>query len=126
MLKQLLVAGLLAATLAVPAWAQEKQPPPQQQNHPPAAQPNQPPAAQPEATLVGLPVYSSDGEKLGEVTHVGTAGGQQAVRAEMGTFLGMGSSPVIIPAEMFEQKPDRLQVMMTAAEVRDSISKQKK
>jgi PRC-barrel domain len=123
MLKQVLVAGLLAATFAVPAWAQEKQPPPTEQNQP---QQSQPPAAQPEATLVGLPVYSSDGEKLGEVTHVGTAGGQQAVRAEMGTFLGMGTSPVIIPAEMFEHKADRLQVQMTAAEVRDSISKQKK
>jgi hypothetical protein len=73
MLKQVMVAGVLAATFAAPAWAQEKQPPPPtEQNQP---QQSQLPAAQPEATLVGLPVYSSDGEKLGEVTHVGKAGG---------------------------------------------------
>jgi hypothetical protein len=42
---------------------------------------------------VGLPLYSCDGKKLGQVIEVVTVAGQSAVRAEMGTFLGLGSNP---------------------------------
>ena len=109
MLKSLLVASaLILAVPATSALAQEKLPP----------------AAQPEATLVGLPVYSSDGQKLGQITEVGTSRGQPAVRAEIGGFLGLGSTPVVIPANMFEQKADRVEVLMTADEVKDTMSKQ--
>jgi hypothetical protein len=110
MLKALLVAAALALAGITSALAQEKQPP----------------AAQPEVTLVGLPVYSSDGQKLGAVTEVGLSGTQRAVRAEIGGFLGIGSSPVVIPANMFEHKGDRIEVLMTADEVKDTISKQKR
>src|SRR5215831_929702 len=54
-----------------------------------AQQKKVPPAQQSDARLVGLPLYSSDGEKLGEVTQIVTAAGQRAVRAEMGAFLGL-------------------------------------
>jgi len=91
-----------------------------------AASAQQPPSAQPEVTLVGLPVYSSAGQKLGAVTEVGLSGTQRAVRAEIGGFLGLGSSPVVIPANMFEHKGDRIEVLMTADEVKDTISKQKR
>ena len=64
------------------------------------------PAQQSDAWLVGLPLYSSDGKKLGQVTEVVTAAGQRAVRAEMGTFLGLGPTPILIPEEMVEPKPD--------------------
>ena len=111
MFKAILVAGAVAlAGATTSALAQEKQPP----------------AAQPEVTLVGLPVYSSDGQKLGAVTEVGLSGAQRAVRAEIGGFLGLGSSPVVIPANMFEHKGDRIEVMMTADEVKDTVSKQKR
>ena len=100
MLRTLLAAGLLGAALsAAPASAQQSQPPPA-------------PSAQPDSSLVGLPVYSSDGHKLGDVT-------------EVGTFLGMGSSPVLIPADMFARKDDRIEVAMSADEVRDTVSRQK-
>src|SRR5262245_52812137 len=108
MMRRLLAAASLAVMIAgVPAFAQQ-----------------QAPAAQAEAQLVGLPVYSSDGVKLGEVTDVGTVGDQQMVRAEMGTFLGLGSSLVVIPAQMFERKTDRIEVAMSAGEVKETISKQ--
>jgi hypothetical protein len=54
---------------------------------PASAQQSPPPTTQPEATLVGLPVYSSDGQKLGEVTSASGIGGRPALRAEMGAFL---------------------------------------
>jgi hypothetical protein len=51
--------------------------------------------------------------------------GRQVLRADMGTFLGLGPSPVLIPDEVFERKADRIEVAMTAADVRDTVAKQK-
>jgi len=114
------VTGLVIAVVvaaAAPTMAQ--------QGRPPAVQ-TQPPSVQTEASPVGLPVYSSDGEKLGEITADGAVGGRRMLRAEMGAFLGLGPTPVLIPVEMFQHKPDRVEVAMTAAEVRDTITQQKR
>jgi len=109
MLKLRVAAAVIAAALtATPTLAQQAKPP----------------AVETEHELVGLAVYSSDGEKLGQVTQVGTAGGQPAVRAELGGFLDVAPSAVVIPATMFAQKPDRIEVSMTAAEVKETLSKQ--
>src|SRR5215831_15811089 len=83
------------------------------------------PAQQSDAWLVGLPLYSSDGKKLGQVTEVVTAAGQRAVRAEMGTFLGLGPTPILIPEEMVERKPDRVEIIMTASEVKTFATRQR-
>jgi hypothetical protein len=91
---------------------------------PVVAQPAPAPPAQSEQNLLGLAVFSSDGQKLGAVTQVGMSGAQQAVRAEIGGFLGLGPRSVIIPADMFVQKPDHIEVSMTAEEVRDSLTRQ--
>jgi hypothetical protein len=89
------------------------------------AQPAQAPSQSAEAPLVGLAVYSSDGQKLGEVTHARFAGNQSVIRAEFGNVLGIGPVAVIIPAAMFVQKTDRIEMRMTAAEVKDEIAKQR-
>ena len=83
------------------------------------------PAQQSDARLVGLPLYSSDGKKLGQVTEVVTAAGQRAVRAEMGTFLGLGPTPILIPEEMVERKADRVEIIMTASEVKTFATRQR-
>jgi hypothetical protein len=118
MVRPLLAAGVLAAALAAaPLSAQQNQPQPAPS---PPAQTDQGKAR------VGLPVFSSDGQKLGEVIEVGeVAGGKQAVRAEMGDFLGIGSTAVLIVADMFQAKDDRIELAMTAAEVKDAISRQR-
>lgn len=90
---------------------------------PAIAQQTPPGAALQEGSIVGLPIYSSDGEKLGEVTHLTMHQGQQAVLAEMGTFLGIGAKPVLIPALMVTQKGDRVELPMTAQEVKNIIAK---
>ena len=113
MMRKLLAAvSWLVIVAGAPALAQQELPPAQA-------------PAQAEVQLVGLPVYSSDGEKLGEVTEVGMVAGRQMVRADMSAFLGLGSSPVLIAAEMIERKADRVEVAMSAGEVRQTISKQK-
>ena len=89
---------------------------------PASAQPARPDPAQPGTLVVGLPIYSADGEKLGEVTQVGTHEGQQAVVAQLEPSIGTAAK-VLIPAEMMTQKGDRLELPMTAEEVKKSISK---
>lgn len=114
MIRPILVAGSIAFALAaMPAAGQQT----------PA--PDPPPAQQPDQSLVGLAVYSSDGHKVGEVAEVGMAGGVPVVRAEMGEFLGLGSSSVIILAKAFQRKADRIEVSMTADEIKETISKQR-
>src|SRR5688572_1405188 len=108
MLKLLLLACALATITTMSASAQQSQSAP----------------AQTETELVGLPVYSSDGQKLGEVTQVGNSDGQVAVRAELGETLGIGSRSVVIPAEVYKQKGDRIELSMTAEQVRKRFLKQ--
>lgn len=84
------------------------------------------PADQAETQLVGFPVFSSDGQRLGQVIQVAMAGGQlRGVRAELGGTLGIGTATVVIGAEVLEQKPDRLEITMTAGQVRDALIQQK-
>jgi hypothetical protein len=74
--------------------------------------------------LIGRAVYTSDGEQLGEVVQLTAYAGQPAVRAEIGKFLGLGTTTVIIPTSVVQRKAERLEVGMTAAEVRETIAKQ--
>ena len=93
---------------------------------PASAQQAEPPGTQEETTLVGLPLYSADGEKLGEITQVGMHGEHKAVQAEIGGFLAMGPKTVIIPLVALEQKAGRVELGMTAAEVKDMLSRNQK
>ena len=89
MIKTPLIAIVLATALAtMPASAQQ----------------SQPPATDLESALVGLAVYSSDGEKLGEIIGAATGGGQTAVRAGMGPFLGLGPVPFSSTPACFKRK----------------------
>jgi hypothetical protein len=108
MLRSFLVGALALVLAAGPGFAQERQPP----------------AAQMES-LVGLAVYSSDGQRLGEIKQVGMPGTQPAARADIGGFLDVAQSAVVIPINMIVQKPDRIELSMTAAEVKDTLNKQK-
>ena len=53
------------------------------------------------------------------------SGTQPAVRADIGGFLDVAQSAVVIPINMIVQKPDRIELSMTAAEVKDTLNKQK-
>jgi hypothetical protein len=88
------------------------------------AQSESPPAAQAETQLVGFPVYSSDGQQLGQVVQVAMLDGKlQGVRAELGQFLGVGAATALISADIVDRKEDRLEVMMTADDVRKALTK---
>ena len=85
------------------------------------AQQQQPDMAQPETSVVGLPIYCSDGAKIGEVTQVGMHEGQETIAAQLEPSL-MGAK-VLIPAKMMTQQGDRLELPMTAEQIKQQISK---
>ena len=70
--------------------------------------------------LVGLPIYSSDAQKVGQVTSIDVSadGTINTVQAEIEGFLGLGSSSVRITSDQFEQKGDRIVLTKTADQVR--------
>jgi Cysteine rich repeat len=83
--------------------------------------------AQPKPSLVGLPIYSSDGVKMGEVIGVkaGLDGRPQMIHAEIGSLLGLGTSNVLItPDELQASRTDGLQLRMPAEQVRAVLQEQ--
>lgn len=91
---------------------------------PVGAQPSRKPAPdQPVRTLVGLPLFSSDGKRVGRIIAAGTDDDNQAVLvAEIERPLGIGSDAVAIPFDMFVRKAGRVELTITAAEVAERIS----
>jgi hypothetical protein len=88
------------------------------------AQSEAPPTIEAEKQLVGFPVYSSDGQQLGQVVQVAMLDGKlRGVRAELGQFLGVGAATALISADIVDRKADRLEVMMTAEDVRKALTK---
>lgn len=79
------------------------------------------------ADFTGKPVFSSDGIKLGQVTNVQFApdGSLQMIQAELGGWLGLGATQVLISPDEFEQRSDRLELKMAADQVWSAISGQK-
>jgi hypothetical protein len=114
MLRSRLAVGIVGLAVAAGSVAAQQTPPAENQ-----------PRVQVDAALVGVPVYSSDGQRLGQIAEVGSLRGQPAVRAEMEESLGIGPRTVIMFADAFHRKNDRVELSMTAAEVKDTIAKQR-
>lgn len=71
--------------------------------------------------LKGQAVYSSDGEKVGEVAEVseGSGGNVDSIHVDVGEFLGIGSKTVQVRSGQFTQNNDRVELSMKASEVKD-------
>lgn len=91
---------------------------------PAAAQSGRKPATgKADRALVGLPLFSSDGKRIGRIVAAGTDDDNQAVLvAEIERPLGIGSDAVAIPFDMYVRKGGRVELTITAAEVADRIS----
>lgn len=100
----------LAAVLAGPAPAE-------------AQHDRKPAAGKADRTLVGLPIYSSDGKRLGRILALGVDDDNRPVLvAEIERSLGIGSDAVAIPYDLFVRKSHRVELTITAAEVSRRIS----
>jgi hypothetical protein len=69
--------------------------------------------------LVGLAVFSSDGNKMGSVLSVSSApdGNVKAIHIKTGGFLGFGGKVVAIPEGRFTKAGENVQLGLTADEV---------
>jgi PRC-barrel domain len=78
------------------------------------------PAQAQQSPLIGLPIYSSDKQKVGKVTSVdvGSGGKVTGLKAEIKGFLGMDSGTVGMTADEFKQETDRIVISKTADQVR--------
>jgi len=87
--------------------------------------PSQQGAGQP-PRLAGLPIYSSDGMKVGEVIRVksGLDGKPQMIQAEIGSLLGLGTSIVFITPDEFEARGEGIQLRMPAEQIRSVLQSQ--
>jgi sporulation protein YlmC with PRC-barrel domain len=79
-----------------------------------------PVAAAARKDLVGLAVFGSDGQKVGDVQAVKVeAGGPiQEIHVRTGGFLGFGGRMVAIPAGKFSKSGQSVQLAMTSTEVK--------
>jgi sporulation protein YlmC with PRC-barrel domain len=81
------------------------------------------PASRIDQSLVGLPIISSDGERVGRVTDIGLDGNEPILVGEIERPLGIGADPVAIPAEMFEREGDHIALTITAVGVRARLAR---
>lgn len=68
--------------------------------------------------LLGLPVWSSDGQELGVVTQVQTDqnGKVEAVHADVGRFMGLGDRKVRVDASLIAVSEGRIILSISAEE----------
>ena len=103
MRSSLLLSGLLASALIVPALAQSNPPAP---SAPPAAAPSRPTITAPthssdlwrSSKLIGLNVYNDQNEKLGDIKEIllDKSGKVHGVVIGVGGFLGMGEHNIMV------------------------------
>jgi sporulation protein YlmC with PRC-barrel domain len=76
-------------------------------------------ASKPADPLIGLAVFGSDGQKIGEVQKVKSdpAGAVQEILVKTGGFMGFGGRLVAIPAGKFAKSGQNVQLAMTSLEV---------
>jgi hypothetical protein len=114
---------LLILGLSVLAYALAPVPAPVHDSAAVSPRPSQPPPTT-ERAVVGLPIFTSDGEKIGKVLATGTdADGLAVLVAEIERPLGMGPIAVAIPTDMFAPMTDRIALAITEAEVSQRLAR---
>jgi Cysteine rich repeat len=113
------VCQAIVAAMLPPAGAQQGQQPGQQPGQ--AAQGYQP-------SLIGLAIHSADGMMLGHVTGLKRRpdGSLEAIEAELGTPLGLGSTNVLINPSDLRWKGDSVELQMVAEQVRSILQGQRR
>ena len=92
----------------------------------PTAGSQRPAQAAPQRNVVGLPIYSADGARLGEITgvQIGPDGRVQAMQAELGYVLGFGAHPVLIGPDDLELRDNHVELPMQSDEIRAVLMQQ--
>ena len=70
-------------------------------------------ASQADARLIGMPIYTSDGLLIGQVTNVETYGTNRAIVAAIGGMLAFGPRFVWIPLNWANKEEDHIRLLLT-------------
>jgi sporulation protein YlmC with PRC-barrel domain len=81
------------------------------------------PIAKGEAQLYGLPIFTSDGVQIGVVAETGTDdNGYTVLLAKIEKPISRGTQIVAIPLELVVLRGERIDLFLTATEVRERLS----
>ena len=83
-----------------------------------------PPSAK--RVVIGMPIYTADGVKIGEVTNFATHRGERSIIGEVGQTLGFGSRLVLIPKSLATIQDDRIVLTITSDRVSEVLAKDNK
>jgi hypothetical protein len=72
--------------------------------------------------VVGLPIVSSDGERVGQATSLEVNGTEELLIGEIDGVLGARSDTIATPIAIVARRAEHFQLSMTAAEIRELIS----
>lgn len=71
--------------------------------------------------IIGRPIYTSDGIKIGQVTNVGRYKGKKSMIGEVGLLLGFGVRLVLIPNDLAIIEKDRIVLTITSDRVSEML-----
>jgi sporulation protein YlmC with PRC-barrel domain len=74
-------------------------------------------ASQADARLIGMPIYTSDGLLVGQVTGVDIYGSNRSLVAAIGGLMGFWPRSVWIPLNWANKEEDYIRLLMTNAQV---------
>jgi PRC-barrel domain len=69
------------------------------------------------SAVIGMPIYSSDGIAIGQVTNIGKYRGEKSLIGEVGQVLGFGTRYVLIPKAIATIEKDRVTLTITSESV---------
>jgi sporulation protein YlmC with PRC-barrel domain len=76
---------------------------------------------QADAWLIGMPIYTSDGANIGQITNIGSYKGENSLIGEVSSVLGFGSRRVLIPNSMATVQGDRIVLSIANDRVKDLV-----
>jgi hypothetical protein len=76
-----------------------------------------------EAKLVGLPIFTLDGARIGMVMEAGVDDGELIILAKIRGKRGVKMHGLVIPADLFVIKPDRLDILLTTRRINDMLGR---
>jgi len=76
--------------------------------------------------VIGMPIYTADGAKIGEVTNLATHRGERSIIGEVGQTLGFGTRHVLIPKSLATIQNDRIVLTITSDRVSEVLAKDNK
>lgn len=74
-----------------------------------------------DTSVIGMPIYTADGMKIGQVTTLGRYRGENSMIAEVDRFMGFGTRRVLIPDTMASVENDRVTLTITSDRVNELL-----